>query len=176
MKFNTTVAAAALAMIVSAAANAVVAPVFTVTDALGNPITNINAGLGQDVVIYGTVYNPDPTTTEYIDSDSPVVDSPNSTNPDFFFNYYLPNGPLVVGPGDTSPVIDWTSFIAQIPDPSLGHGDVIYGSESVQDVNDGYPVSNTANFTVTVPEPGAIAMLGSSLMGGGMFLRRRRRA
>jgi hypothetical protein len=180
MKFSTTVAAASLAMFASFAANAaVLAPVFTLTDALGNPITNINANVGANVVIYGTVFNPDPSTTEYIDSDSPVVDSPNVTNDDFFYNYYVPNGPLVVAPGDTSPVIDWFSFTAQVPDPILGHGLVIQGSESVEDVNDGYPVSNTADFTVTltqVPEPGAIALLGSSLMGSGLFLRRRRRA
>ena len=167
MKFKMALAAAALALLGSSAAQAQLSVV------LDSPVQS--ASSPSFLVFNGTIFN-EGSTTLTIDGDSvsaPVgvgVDLPHS-------DLFLGSWPMTLGPGDSFRG-DWL-FALDIPGTqteSFGGTYAVTGTDAL-----GNPFEYNTDYRVNiqggtpVPEPGTMALLVGSLVGGSLLMKRRRK-
>lgn len=172
MKFKMALAAAALAMI-SSAAQAQLSIVLDLGDPL-NPTNVANSSAPGRVEFSGTIFNIGNTAIT-ISGDS--ISAPAGVTPD------LPQSDLIIGsfpitlnPGDSFRG-DYL-FGLDIPagQTSFGGTYAVLGEDLQGNPLDPFTADYRVGITVPgVPEPGTMAMLVSGLIGGSMLLRRRRK-
>jgi hypothetical protein len=173
MKFKMALAAAALTLMGASAAQAQLDIILD----LGDPTmpTNVQSATPPQFVTFsGTIFN-NGTTAITIDGDS--VSAPAGVTPDLpHSDLIIGSWPLTLNPGDSFRG-DYL-FGLDIPasqTTSFGGTYSVVGTDA-----QGNPVVGAADYrinigTAVIPEPGAMALLVSGLIGGSLFMARRRK-
>jgi len=171
MKFKMALAAAALAMISSAAQ----AQLNIVLD-LGDPLAPTSVATGSApgrVEFSGTIFNIGPTAIT-LSSDS--VSAPASVTTD------LPQSDLVIGsfpitlnPGDSFRGDYLFGLDLSAGQTSFGGTYAVFGEDSQGNPLGPFSADYRVSIGAAVPEPGTMALLASGLIGGSLMLRRRRK-
>jgi hypothetical protein len=171
MKFKMALAAAAL-MVMGASAQAQLSIVLDLGDP-NVPTDTLTTTAPGFVTFSGTIFNVG-TFPITIDADS--VSAPASVVTDLpQSDLLLGSFPLTLAPGDSFRG-DYL-FGLDIPtgETSFDGTYAVLGSDAQGNPLDPFSANYSVNIAGVVPEPGAMAMLVSGLIGGSIFLRRRRK-
>lgn len=166
MKLKMALAAAALAVLGASSAQA------QLTIELDNPVQDASAP--SFVTFSGLISNvgADPITIVGDSLSAPAGVIPDLPQSDLIIGSF----PLTLGPGDTF-YGDWL-FGLDIPaSQTTGFGGTyaVLAEDLSGNPLDPFTADYRVNIGVVVPEPGSMALLISGLVGGSLFLRRRRK-